>query len=339
MRLSKTLMIAGLCAALSGCTKTPDLAGWAVNSAELATAVNVENKKVLDEIDTQITLTELEKAMKSLSGEKADQSLARWRSWRDGYVVYYNEASAALTGMTLYAEAIANLAASGETGRDAVTKGHAALSGIAEQVGRSFPAASGVIAVLSEIADLWTRAEAQEGLAVAMRATQPAIDKLAAVIDEATRTHQNLYLQLHSERISHFSRLAGRNRMAWLKRNNRYSEIEGYFAEAEDDPQTAAAVIYLIEVLMPRFEERERSKAQYNQWVKERRDALEQIRAAVPEWKASHANALAVLEACGGVRSLRVSCGTYSAANLKLAADRIKNVIASTVPQTEPATE
>lgn len=101
----------------------------------------------------------------------------------------------------------------------------------------------------------------------------------------------------------------------------------------------AAAITYLIESLESRFRERHKRRVKSTQWKKARKQALDAIAKAAAVWRQSHLEAATLLAECGGLRSLRFSCGNYTAANLKLAADRIRVVVAATAPADSPGSE
>ena len=59
-----------------------------------------------------------------------------------------------------------------------------------------------------------------------------------------------------------------------------------------------------------------------------RKAAIAEIKNAVNAWAKSHEEAATLLKTCGGLRSLRLSCGNFTAAKLKDAATRIQELIA-----------
>lgn len=324
---------------LSGCFATPDLSGWAQNSATLATTVSAENTAILNRMDKNIATY---RTGKKIGWDIPDVYETTWNNKsRKEFAEAAASIDAGLMAMTLYADALAKLAAAGETGKEAVDKGHKAIVGIAELVGVAFPAAPVVVSIVKEIAGIWTRKEAQDGLAAAMTASDPKVDELTDLIVAATDEQRRLVRLLGNFEDALIEHAYGENVMLWFYQNDpttgksRFDKNEQVFADAlknKDDTVVAAAHTYLLEALKPRAEEQALKFGEVAQWRKTRNKALDGIVVAAKAWRASHRDVAAALAECGGLRAFRFSCGGYTAENIRFLADRIKNAIADKEP-------
>ena len=324
---------------VGGCFATPDMSRWAENSSALATAVSAENAEVLKRMDKNIAAYH--------AGVKIgwDVPAAYGATWSNKSRRTYADAAstidATMMAMTLYADALAKLAASGETGKEAVEKGHKALKNIADTVGIAFPTAPAVVGIVKEIADVWTRAEAQAGLLQAMELTDLKVEALRDEIKNAVSAQERLVTLLRNFEIAIIDHSYGENVMLWYFQydpttgKSRFGKNEQIFDDAidnEDDTLVAAAYTYLIETLKPRAEARARDLSAAAQWRKARLKKLHGIAAAADAWRESHKNAMAALRECGGLRMFRFNCGGYTAENLKIWANRIKDAVADDEP-------
>lgn len=324
-RISTVVIVALLA---TGCTTTPDLSGWAQNSADLAGAVATENKEVLERLDRNIAELQV--------GEEEGWQLgannyAGWKQHRDDYTKNASDINAVMGTMVLYANSLANLAAAGETGKEAAEKINSSVGDIVESVGASHPISEGTLKVLKAFADAWTRAQAQNSLAQAMTATDAEIGRMAELVSDVAAAQKEIVESIRLLERLLIRQAAGPNRMSWFKKNQGYAEVEKAFADGAS-VERAAAVTYLIESLEPRFRDRERQGVESTQWKKARIEALDDIAASAETWRATHLEAATLLARCGGFRSLQIQCGNFTAANLKLAADQIRAVVATTAP-------
>jgi len=261
----------------------------------------------------------------------ADHTSANWKIWRDDYNQNSSDINAVMEAMVLYADSLSKLAAAGETGKESVQKINRSVTEIVELVGRSNPISSGVLTALEAFADAWTNVQAQDALADAMKATDPQVEELAKHVAESTEDQKAIVeaVRLLERRL--VRQAAGPNRMSWYTKNNGYRQVEDAFSDG-GDIERAAALTYLIESLEPRFRIRHKRRVESTQWRKARIQALDAIAMAAADWRQSHLGAADVLAQCGGLSSLRFSCGNYTAANLKLAADRIRAIVAASAP-------
>lgn len=337
------VLVASLVLALasSACTTTPDLSGWAQNSAELAGVVKAESTNVLKRLDKNIA--EMESGNKegwnlAATGAETEILMSDWRHWRKSYKASSETIDAGMTAMTLYADSLAKLAAAGETGKEAVGKISNSLTDIGNLIGVTFPAAPAVVKVVEEIAEIWTKVEAQNSLAEAMALTDPKVSELAALIEQAATAQIAIVARVNAFERKLIRLAAGPSRMAWYVKNQSYQKNEQAFSRAtnsRDDTVLAAVNTYLIEALEPKFRERAERRAEVKQWVKTRKQALAAIASSASEWQKTHTDATNLLVSCGGFRFFKSACGSYTAANLKLAAGRIKEVVAATETESE----
>jgi hypothetical protein len=324
--------------AISACATTPDLSGWAQNSAELAGAVKSESTNVLKRLDKNIAEMELgaKEGWRLAKDEAKQQALiSDWQRWRESYKESSDTIDAGMTAMTLYADSLAKLAAAGETGKEAVEKMSKSLTDIGDLIGVTFPAAPAVLEVVEEIGAIWTKVEAQNSLAEAMALTEPKVGELAALIGQAAVAQIAIVDRVNAFERKLISLAAGPSRMAWYIKNKGYVANEKAFSDADknsEDAILATTKTYMIEALEPKFRERGERQAEVKQWVKTRKQALVAIAASASEWQKTHTEATNLLVSCGGFRSLKPACGNYTAASLKLAAGRIKEIVAETGP-------
>ena len=314
---------------LGACTATPDLAGWAQNSADLASAINLSNQTVLERIDRDITRMKIGQGEKWPTLESNPQLLADWEGWRDEYAENVEAINATMEVMTLYANELAVLAAAGESGREASDSILKSVNTITEAVGIAYPGSELVNSLLGEVAELTTRVQAQDSLAATMQKMQTTVEMLAEAVASYTDAQDSIVVSLDGLERDLINDTAGSNRMSWYVRNSGYKWIEDQFDQLALDRVSAErvhSIVNLLERLESRYRDREQERAELTVWVDSQRDALARIAAAADAWRSSHEDAARILAACGGLRSLRNSCGNYTAANLKLAAERIRNI-------------
>jgi len=309
---------------LTACTTTPNLSGWAQNSAELAGAIRIQNKEVLDRLDSNLS------EMQIGSQEKWDISSKRIKKWnqrRDTYYKNTQNINAVMTTMVLYSNSLSDLAAAGETGSESVDKIKSSVGDIVDLFGASNPISGSTLNIIKEFAAAWTKVGSQKTLAEAMEHTDPAVKAMAEEISNLVNSQKKIINALFLLERQLIRYAAGPNRMSWYTKNNGYLKIEEVFKD-DKDVEKAAAMTYLIESLEVRFRERETRRSNVTQWHKERKQALDTIAKAAFIWRHSHLDAAKILKTCGGWHSLAFKCGNYTAANIKLAVASIKSASA-----------
>lgn len=327
---SKSLIAAASGLALiciSGCTSTPDISGWAQNSADLAGAVASEGKQITERLDQSYA----QYYIGTQEGWFAKDRLDKWKSHREEFVANKVDIDTTLELMTGYADAIAKLAASGETGEAAVESIKGSVKNMVDTVGASNPISATALAAFESFAAAFTRVQAQNSLADVMTTVDGDIKLLAEIVKDAAIAQKNIINSIQLQESAMIDASAGEKRMRWYTTHKGFISIENKFRDGAD-PVRAHEVVALISQLEPRYRAREQAQVDLIQWQKARHAALEKIIKATVTWRKAHSNTASVLQECGGLRSLRFSCGNYTAANLKLAAEQIRSVVAPQEP-------
>lgn len=326
MRLCIAIMSAFL--VLVGCAATPDLNKWAEGSATLSAAVAEENRKTLDQIDEAIGKLELGYK----EGWSTLQNLGKIEKWKNHRQTYYESVAIINTGMEAmvkYANAVSDLAAVGETGKEASQKLIDSAKSIFETAGATFPGGSAVGkavgAALQEIADIVTRVQAQDALADTMGQMDKAVNALSDKIEHYTQVQKEVVSVINNLKFATTLGEYGSNRIRWSERTNTYQKIEALFKEG--DAEKTLATLELLDRETERMRAFEAQVMQTRKWRDESKQKLEEIVRAAKAWAKAHREAADLLKTCGGMRSLNPKCGTYTAANLIQAETRIRNVI------------
>ena len=309
-----------------GCTTTPDLSSWAKSSADLAGIVKAENKKVITRLDQNISELEVGKKEEWNLGKHTPED---WKVKRKGYFENSSDINTVMDTMVLYASALANLAAAGETGGEAVDK---IKISVVKLVGESNPISGTAINVLKEFASAWTKVEAQNTLAEAMTKIDPSVKNMASSLSKLTKAQKKVINSLYLFEHWLIRQSAGPNRMSWYAKNLGYKKLEEAFKDGAD-PLNVAATTILLESLERRYRLRGKRHGEVTQWQKERMQALTNIEKAANAWSLSHSEAAVLLEECGGLHSLSFKCGNYSAANLSLAVETIRTVVVNSTTE------
>lgn len=315
---------------ISGCTTTPDISGWAQNSADLAGAVANEGKQITERLDQNYA----QYRIGTEEGWFTKDRLDKWKIRRDTFAASKADIDATLEVMTGYADAIAKLAASGETGESAVKNISDSVTKIVDTVGASNPISATALAAFKSFAAAFTRVQAQNSLAEVMTAVDGDIQSLGKVVKDAAIAQKNVITSIQLQESAMIDERAGKKRMRWYQTHKGFTSIENEFRDGAD-PIKAHAVVALISQLEPRYREREQAQVDSIQWKNARVAALDKIVQATETWRKAHSDAASVLQKCGGLRSLRSSCGNYTAANLKLAGEQIRSVVAPEKPELE----
>jgi hypothetical protein len=309
---------------LTGCAATPDLAAWAENSAALATGVAEQNTSAtakFDEIVSEIKIGEDENWVPTKSYKTSD-----FANRRDNYKVYAEAINAGMGAMVQYAQAVSNLAAAGETGKEASESLMKSVKSIVDTVGVAIPLAPAAVTAVTEVidtlADALTRMQAQDTLAKTMSEMQPHIDALSRKIKKYVSLQKNIVTSIRAVRGLIIQGKYGPKRISASKTAyGKLEKIAGGGAHGVAEPP----------------DQLERDSAHYRKYVKElsaetawleaQKDALDELAAASSEWTKSHGQAADYLVKCGGTRSLKPSCGQFTAANLKKFAGRVQNAM------------
>lgn len=319
---------------ISGCTSTPDLSGWAQNSADLAGAVANEGKHITERLDQDYAQYHIG----TEEGWFSKDRLNNWKSHRETFAANKADIDATLGVMTGYADAIAKLAASGETGEAAVESINGSVKKIIDTIGATNPISATALAAFKSFAEAFTRVQAQNSLAEVMTAVEGDIQLLAEVVKDAAEAQKKVIVSIQLQESAMIDERAGKKRMRWYVKNNGFTSIENEFKDGAD-PIRAHAVVALVSQLEPRYRARQQAQVDSMQWKKARHAALDKIVQATETWSQAHSEAASVLQKCGGLRSLRFSCGNYTAANLKLVAEQIRSVVSPEEPSLDAIPE
>ena len=312
---------------ISGCSSTPDLGKWAEGSAAISSAVAANNSDTLSKIDTALEKIE--------TGQKEDWALIKpdnlkeWKGYRNTYYEGAAIVNAGMAAMVKYANAVAELAAAGETGREASQSLINSAELIFETAGSAFPgglaAGKAVGAVLGEVADIVTKVQAQDALSDTMGEMKPAVKGLV----ERIKVYTEAQIKVIDQVSSFMERMTiaeyGFDRVGWSKRNKTYKRIEQLFRSG--DAEKTLATLELLDREMNHVRSFDKRIFEIRKWREENKIKLKEILAAANEWAKAHDDAANLLAKCGGMKSLNFKCGNYTAANLLQAKTRIENVI------------
>lgn len=326
--MRRNIVIALALIILSGCTSTPDLSKWAEGSAALSSAVAEDNRNALGQIDIALEKMKIgeEEGWKSLTGKAP---LSKWESRRKTYYEGATIVNAGMEAMVKYANAVSELAAAGETGREASESLIASTKSILETAGTAFPGGSAVGEAIGvafqEIADIVTRVQAQDALADTMTKMNEAVDALASKIKVYTKKQREVVSTIAQLREATVKGEFGVDRVGWYKRKNAYENLEKLFRN--DNVENTLATLELLSRETAHVRAYDKQVFEVRKWRDQRKQKLKEISQAADVWATAHRDAAELLAKCGGLRSLNFDCGTYTAANLLQAKTRIENVI------------
>ncbi|WP_282604315.1 hypothetical protein [Pelagibius sp. Alg239-R121] len=313
----------------SACTPTPDLAGWATASSELASDVGTVNKDTSERLQSVVQRLEVCEAQKCVLTEARKST--DWKRKYNSFVENTSTIDATMEAMVLYADAIAALAAKGETGRDAARSILTSVKSILETVGQAYPLAAPFGPVIEEVGALITKAEAQESLARQMHVLEVrggAIDKLVTGLTLASAAQIKIVDELYRLEVDLLEAEAGPELIGWHNHQlggTAYKIREELFGASDVSRlHDELGLLALTEKTVAIYR---RGLTESEAWSLQRVASLEKIPAAAAVWGETHSEAREILQKCGGIRSLKWSCGNYSAANLVIAGKRIKNLV------------
>jgi len=316
-RLAATLLLL----VTTGCTATPDISAWSTASTSLAGAVNAENRSVIERVDSLIGQINVAKQ----AGWNIDpNALTTWQTTRSSWSTSNANVEAAMAAMVAYSQALANLAAAGETGKEAIGKMATSVKNIGTTLGLSFAPATAVVNAVTFIADQWNRAQAQESLAAAMKQTQPDVVRLTNLLIIASNTQKGFIRDVASLERQLAALEAGTRLMSAYKREHK--DMRKAILAGPPSEKTTA-MLALLNHMESRLNQREAKKTSATAWSRARSTALAKIVEAGKVWRDTHARAATLLETCGGFRGLEPKCGNLTADNLKVIASHIQALL------------
>lgn len=359
---------------LSACTTTPDLSSFAEESKQLRASIGHSHTELIQKVGD---LNERIGSGKTKGWVKTDSegrkpyevmTLEDANGFRSNTVAFDNHVAtidATLSAMVAYSDALSNLAAAGETGKESVQSLKKSVSSITSTLGIAYPpsaiAYEGFTELLAEVADLYTRVEAQESLASAMSNATPAVDKLALTIQTQSALLEQLTVNVMNLRIAAVRGHYGSAKIGYFEKFNAYKNMEKLYGSILTDcscDRSPAAGTPLPKYCTKTPAERndgifechltretaltsrlttlgrindEHSAyvaaiASEQKWAKSMLAQLKAASAAAAAWASTHQQATTLLIECGGKKSLTPSCGNLTVDNLQSAIDRLKNI-------------
>jgi hypothetical protein len=315
---------------------------------------------------------EEQRAAQTLAEEYAP---TKWREERQSVLGVTAQVDGLLGDIAAYSTALVNLAAKGETGRESVGQALGSLKNIANiaSIGTAgIPEVA--VRLAEELGELITRAQAQQTLAEAMavvadgRGAQKVAGILNAYLSEDVAdlvfalTSDRLLLERYKvgpDTVRFYSRnapwrarqrsfallnlddAARQERLGSRSEAQLYADLLScYDPDAHGCPRASAvsglaASQLLLAMVSAEVRGYLDTKSELETWESTRIARISAIASALDAWASEHDRLAAYLEECAGVRAFRASCGTYSAANLKAAVDRIRGVLSDL--EIEPA--
>lgn len=370
---------------------TPDVKPFAEQTAALETAIVAEKKAVVDKMDGLIA--QIEKG-RSVEPPLTEIDKGTWESNKKSYLESMAVVTQVLSEATAYSDAVASLAAAGETGSAAADDVYKTVQGfvsLAASVGGpavSIPAelAKSVAGrVFKEIGDLWTRYEAQKSLTEATRMAHPIIIKISAGVNGIfDDIHNDIIFSIYNEMknaessvlftaAAKFHKKYGNDATlnALLRDVNALplanlraefclrglleqaarlrcladsldpatkdaiedgdsARLETLAAESEAARHRIEFIYFLLAAVNETEDDHDRflkARAETEEWNKTRAARSRALVKATQAWVKTHEELTTVLANCSGFKFLKASCRNLTAANLKAAIKRIKNLV------------
>ena len=365
---------------ISGCATKADLSGFSDQTGALMSAVNDEQQAVAVKMNDLIALTRLaeqegwfkEPVFPSDDGSAENDvamlaerySTARYLELRENFIGLAGAIQQTLNSISQYSTALAELAAAGETGREAVTKSVGTLNSIASTLGGPAGLIGETAAnVAREIGDLITRAQAQERIEDAMSllaGDNGALRKTVELLKQLLDTLENKFVKpmhnqvmvleqyrhgpglisfyesssswMYSNRAFYLLRMddeVRREFIADMTEQKIYKALKACMDDSPGCPQaTLASGLAARLLLMANIEDEYRSfmaaKKTSELWRHVRVQRIEQLKIALDVWAAQHEAIYESIQQCGGFNALKPGCGNWSEANLRISIEKIK---------------
>jgi len=382
MNFAKLTYIAVIALVGVGCS-TVDLKDFSDKTADLQASIAAEHQEVISQYDEIIQLAKLGKKedwfrqtvlpasnqveQAAIENLAAAYTLDSWLSERKEFLGIATDVDKLLETLVAYSTALSNLAAQGETGKEAVEGATTSLTNIAKIVD---PATAGIpgniIAVLTEVGDIYTRAQAQEKLSDAMSlvASHQGAQKIAEVIKAYVDNGMvPLVSGLKGSRMQLERYKAGpdmirfyNNQSTWQARQRTFALLnlddaarseafsgsteaqiyadllKCYNADSSGCPNASAisglaSSQLLLRAVQSDVRQYKNTETGVLRWAKKRMSNGSAIKDAIDAWAVEHDRLSSYLAEFAGFRALKGDCGAYSAANLKMAIERVKNTL------------
>lgn len=194
---------------IAGCA-TPNVKPFAEQTAALETAVSAEVKATVGKMDDTLALIDMGRNTKSPSTEGTRDD---WERWRMQYMTDMAIVTTLLGQAKAYSDAVASLAAAGDTGADAAKSIETSVQGFAStlsnlgELANSLPVdpvskLSGEVAGRAAlvVAQMWTRYQAQGSLREATQEAQPIIQAISDGVDDIfANIQKNIFFSVHRD--------------------------------------------------------------------------------------------------------------------------------------------
>lgn len=356
MKLLKPLAIVAI-SLLVGCTTTPDLANFAKASKELKSSVNEVEQQVLGKVNLVSEAIDVGKKVGYV--QTAEGKMNRWEIFPKDQAAEFKKShkkfvkdlaivNASMSIMVQYTEVLASLAASGETGSESSKAIIDSTKSIFDTIGVAYSGSSivsdGVVNALGQVAQLFTKIQAQDSLAETMKATQPAVDTLATLINKKMDELSKLMSGLTRLERQIILASYGVSKMDYYHKFGSYKAIDDLYADMgkcankhKDDfekiwnchltkEKAIGSRLVTLQKISSEYEAYTADLSETRKWTKQQRQQLAAIKKAAGAWAGTHNQAMMLLSECGGMRSLRKNCGQLTVTNLKASVDWIKNI-------------
>ncbi len=312
---------------LGACTATPDLSSWAASSAALSHSVAEQNNAALDAFDEVVVQAEISRGEGWPDFEDFDPN--DLKKLRQVYADSSAGIEAGMTAMVQYADAIASLAAAGETGREASKQILSSTQEIANTLKFTIPLApsafNAVSVVLGELAQVATTVEAQDSLAETMGALQSTVNSLAGNIQIYANEQKRITSNLGNIRIELLEGEYGVNRLDASR--SAYLDVEALLSDGLPTEEDDIRKLELLASQSASYREYVQRVSDLAAWRDLQVKVSDEIAISAIVWARTHQDATNILIKCGGLRSLKRECGHYTAESLREAAGRIDVLI------------
>jgi len=339
---------------LAACA-TPDMTDFAKQTTALKAAVATEHSEVAKQYDATIRLgTQLQQDRVYEPGSDEGKAIAarveRLTTERKQVADTAKQIDRLMADVSAYTTSLANLAAEGETGTEAVEQAFGSLTAITGLVspGVSIPAVA--VDVAKAVGQAFTRAQAQYSLDAAMSEVTSIMgaQKLATVLKAYFQGESGLIVGLRTPRTQLERYRVGPNLVGYYTNYQKWAEARVYpelltcFRNDDEtcrlSPDVAATLAGSQDLYMgatPHAQSFFAARAEVEAWSKQRQDKIAAIGVALDVWAQEHDRFAAYFRECAGLRVLRARCGAYSAANLAAAVATIQTILSdlSTMPE------
>lgn len=314
--------------------KIPNVRPFASRTANLYEANGEETQAILGQYDTSIELADAVLALPDPRLGEAEREVVegikeRLENGRNDFRDFSGAFDAILQQAVTYSERLAELAAAGETGGEAVESLAGTINEFGELSGVGAVITDPIQTILTRIAQTATLMQARGSLREAVSAAQGAVDDIATALRQIHDDHlQDLVSSLGSDHDELLlwevgSSIVGYYREANARRNMFYraaqlnlqrdtAGISGFCRDPDTDEVDPACIDVRqlealgeieerLDALRPEIEAYEGRRAELRAWRNARRANGERIVKAVRAWAKTHGKVVVALEDGTGV--------------------------------------